>query len=74
MKKIETNNSEVIAGKVNDLAFVPRGYVSLSDANRKYGLTDDELLPLKSSAIVATKFGQEGIFYPLKDIELSTLI
>ena len=44
--------------------------MSISEATRKFKLSDDDLLPLKGTAIVATKYGQEGIFYPLQEIEL----
>ena len=45
----------------------------MSEAMRKYKLSDDDLLPLKGTAIVATKYGQEGVFYPLEAIELRCL-
>ena len=56
-------------GKGNDLAFVPDKYISITEATRKFNLSDDDLLDLKSTAVVATKYGQEGIFYPVEKIE-----
>ena len=74
-KGIKNNFQSIlrIKGKENDLAFVPQKYVSMSEAMRKYKLSDDDLLPLKGTAIVATKYGQEGVFYPLEAIELRCL-
>jgi len=61
--------ADIKRGKENDLAFVPETFVSITDAKRKYKLCDEDLQSLKGRAIVATKFGQEGIFYPLEDVE-----
>jgi len=61
--------ADIKRGKGNDLAFIPENYVSISEVTRKFNLSDDDLLPLKGAAVVATRYGQEGVFYPLEEIE-----
>ena len=55
--------------KKKDLAYVPTAYVSSTDATRKYKLTENELVGLDALAVVGTRYGQEGIFYPPEELQ-----
>ena len=59
----------VLLGKENDLAFVLSGYVSITEAKREFKLSEEDLVELDGCAIVATKYGQEGLFYPFADLQ-----
>jgi len=66
-------------GKNNDLVGVPTLpggvplYVSRKEALEKDHLSEQELKALEAHAIVATKKGQVGVFYPEPQIRLLLL-
>jgi len=75
--QIEKNSelvSEVRKDCNRNLAFIPSGYISMTDALRKpYSLTEKDLESLRSLAVYGDKRGQQGIFYPPGEVRaLST--